>query len=951
MTASKQVDAVSQILSGVSIDTYIKSVDPKREKYPKSEDEKVAEQAALSKGAALKTDAPPLTKKQISDIAFSMAIERSDPEQVILEVKEALKNKDPNKDKDFFDNAKLFLNTFICANMQNDNFKALRQYIQTPEPVASKDKNIKAYQILINELESKDSDIAEDFKNSIAETTTQKEKDKVSVQDKQAAYKQTEGPTDDMMKRVSKARTKRQKSNLVKDVANDLKHAHMKMWLDVTTDDFMQEGSSFTAISKDFQDMTDMAAEDILLAPSPKEQKKIFEFYLDLADECFKQGDFHSGQAIFQAINSNSAVTRLQLENGLSKERKEKITELASLTDLTNNNSSIRSAINGHKDSAVVPLPDLIIKDIALTREGNQETVLSGFINTDLNRFLGENGARLADFQNAMVNENIPPITTNIASRVSQPHLAELFQHERSKMLKSSGTADLLKKFPEVGKFKADRLTRQHFISATKPFTISTDDDRLSNHSDKILAAANVIREEKIIQGYNEILSKIDAELKEIQRGNQNSPKQLESLITEANKFHSTNFPIPTLEKLDTEKTYQKFKKPLPLEGVNKEIGKVNSEANRTIEILADMKVAIDKHKVDIQSHLDAKNTKGVPDSKTAELEQNKEIGALFEKAILQKEVLTPEEIKKLKENLSDGEKALLTDVVDSNLLKGDTVDDVANKEDAQVELDGLEIPADMKQDYPPITPIAIGPGVGQAQKIGSEAPHMVVPPLNLAAVKPRIVPSLDLDEVKKADDPTPKMPRGLPTLDLSQLQEKKIDTAAPQEQKQEQQQDAKVEHKHSRKHKEPTQEGQSENKQRRRRKHKSDEPKQEGQKEHKQRRRRKHKSDEPAPDIVGESTHMNAQYTSMLQRHQQQSEKDWSPTLAAQQKQESAATAKNEEPRPRAKVGGLTALFEAKIKQQAEEKGRGHKVQPTQPESNNSKEPESNNSKDRRLK
>lgn len=199
---------------------------------------------------------------------------------------------------------------------------------------------------------------------------------------------------------------------------------------------------------------------------------------------------------------------------------------------------------------------------------------------------------------------------------------------------------------------------------------------------------------------------------------------------------------------------------------------------------------------------------------------------------------------------------------------------------------------------------IYIGPEPGQEQKIGQE-----VPPLNLS-------------QVQRQEDPSPKMPRGVPKLDMSrvprnldlsdvQTYEQKPKDKSPETKRQgpeQQAQEPKQEQKKERKH---------HHKKSSHRKHNSSG-------HHKRRKKKQEKQAPESAASLGSSRHMTTQFSQMMERQRQQSQQDVSPTLqqrVEQSQQQEAPQQKQESTRPsRGKVGGLTSMFEAKIKQMEQE-------------------------------
>lgn len=175
-----------------------------------------------------------------------------------------------------------------------------------------------------------------------------------------------------------------------------------------------------------------------------------------------------------------------------------------------------------------------------------------------------------------------------------------------------------------------------------------------------------------------------------------------------------------------------------------------------------------------------------------------------------------------------------------------------------------------------------------------------------------RVPRNLDLTGLEtleqKPKDKTPEIKRQGPE---QQAQEQRTDQK--KESKQEQRQEQKQEHKKERKHR---------HKKSGHRKHHSS-----GDHQHRQKKQdaQQPKTQQPviAP-FVGNPKHMTTQFTQMMERQRQQSQQDVSPTLQQrvdQSQQQEAPQQRQESTRPsRGKVGGLTSMFEAKIKQMEQE-------------------------------
>jgi len=112
--------------------------------------------------------------------------------------------------------------------------------------------------------------------------------------------------TVDVIAQVKQSSSKRDMNKLAKQVAQDLKQEHMQMWSKATADDLTDMEKNCPYFTASANKTTAMVAEDILLASSPKEQMKIYKFYLAVAEQSMKQGDLSYALKLCMGLQATS---------------------------------------------------------------------------------------------------------------------------------------------------------------------------------------------------------------------------------------------------------------------------------------------------------------------------------------------------------------------------------------------------------------------------------------------------------------------------------------------------------------------------------------------------------------------------------------------------------------------------------------------------------------------
>lgn len=252
-----------------------------------------------------------------------------------------------------------------------------------------------------------------------------------------------------------------------KEAAKDLKLRHMYMSLHVDPSEFLNGNYASKQKEKlsphlmpliaDFENINRMIAEDILTAKSKKHQVNIFNFYVQLLDQCMENNNYFAAFSILSGLNHN-AITRLKYLRENSKINKLLEKHEASLA-LQGSFGEYRKLIQKNQGLHIVPAMNVGFTDLTFIKDGNPDMVER--VNANQEVISVTNTEKLI-LEGRVISDQIPnvypylqqeltdsAIQTTIGSRI-KPQISDKDLFERSLQVFPRNVKEPFKDHPDV---------------------------------------------------------------------------------------------------------------------------------------------------------------------------------------------------------------------------------------------------------------------------------------------------------------------------------------------------------------------------------------------------------------------------------------------------------------------------------------------------------------------
>lgn len=171
-----------------------------------------------------------------------------------------------------------------------------------------------------------------------------------------------------------------------KEVAKNLKLQHMEMMMRISSDEFdtsihKLNGPNLNEMMAIQDQMNTAVVNDIILSQSLDEQKQVFNFYVNLMDECLKNDNLYAGLAIYSALESDSSISAFKYLRG-DEDIENKMKYANNLFSMANSQKNLREH-EAQIKGASVPTLSNIVNDVTFANDGNlisEESLNSKFL-------------------------------------------------------------------------------------------------------------------------------------------------------------------------------------------------------------------------------------------------------------------------------------------------------------------------------------------------------------------------------------------------------------------------------------------------------------------------------------------------------------------------------------------------------------------------------------------
>jgi len=164
---------------------------------------------------------------------------------------------------------------------------------------------------------------------------------------------------------------------VAKQMAADIKSHSLMLAANIEPNEFLEQnwtknkGPNIQKMIAYSNNFPAMIRQDIVLATSEQEQKKVIKFYGKLLDECVKQGDFNAAVNIVASFN-DSSLSRLKHLQGDIAEALEKNGKIASMGG---NFKIARQEMGKYEGGDAIPPLMVLLHDYTFVDDGNKDKI------------------------------------------------------------------------------------------------------------------------------------------------------------------------------------------------------------------------------------------------------------------------------------------------------------------------------------------------------------------------------------------------------------------------------------------------------------------------------------------------------------------------------------------------------------------------------------------------
>lgn len=131
-----------------------------------------------------------------------------------------------------------------------------------------------------------------------------------------------------------------------------------------------KNGNFIKFVSSQFNHLSGFVVDQIITTDDKENRKQVYQFFVNVADNCLLNNDFNSAMAVLAGLNSSS-INRMKIYEDLDKHTSDQFKNLSELLSNVGNYQALRKKFEEANEKPWTPYFGILTSDLTFTKDGN----------------------------------------------------------------------------------------------------------------------------------------------------------------------------------------------------------------------------------------------------------------------------------------------------------------------------------------------------------------------------------------------------------------------------------------------------------------------------------------------------------------------------------------------------------------------------------------------------